>query len=102
MTKEEALSEFLQEISQNIPTNAVELRACSDSIISKWINLKFEYPHQLIDNFVYIESSIERIIYEYTSKPIKLDSKCRESYDFHISSFIASLAELQAFIEGHR
>lgn len=99
--KEELLSAFLQETVKNIPKDAVDLRAAADSIISKWINLKFEYPHQLMDNFVYIESSIERIIYENANNPIKLKSKCKESYDFHIDSFLASLAELQSFIDGH-
>jgi hypothetical protein len=102
MTKEGIISGFLQEISQNIPKNAVELRACTDSIISKWINLKFEYPHDMIDPFVAFESCIEDTIYDNAKNPVKLEDECQKDYDFYIGPFIAALAELQSFVEGHR
>jgi hypothetical protein len=101
MTKEEMLSAFLQEISQSIPTNAVELRACSASIISKWINLKFEYPHDMLDPFVAFESCIEDTIEGNANDPVKLEHECKEDYAFYISPFIAALAELQSFVDGH-
>lgn len=102
MKKEEALSAFLQEMRQNIPKNAVDLRVASDSVISKLIKLGFEYPHDLIDNFVYIESSIERIMHDNADDLIKLNNKCIESYNFHIESFAISLADLQSFVERNR
>ena len=102
MTKEQILSEFLQDISLNIPTNAIELRACSESIISKWINLKFEYPHNIIDRFVSFESCIEDTIHDNANDPAKLENECKEDYAFYISSFIASLADLQSFVEESR
>jgi hypothetical protein len=102
MTKEEMLSAFLKQISQNIPTNAVELRACSDSIISKWINLKFEYPHDIIESFVAFESCIEDTIEGNANDPVKLEHECKEDYAFYINPFIAALVELQSFVEGHR
>ncbi len=102
MKNEEVFSAFLQEIRQNAPENAVDLRTSADRIISKWINLGFEYPHDLMDNFVYIESSIERIIHDNADDLGKLSNRCIESYNFHIESFAASLADLQSFVERNR
>jgi hypothetical protein len=91
---------FLQKISQNIPTNAVELRACSDSIISKWINLKFEYPHDMLDPFVAFESCIEDTIEDNANDSVKLEHECQEDYAYYIGPFVAALAELQSFLKG--
>ena len=102
MTKEDFMYEFLQGISLNTPQNAVELRKASENIISKWINLKFEYPHKLIDNFVYIESSIERLIEEKINDPAKSTREYTKRYNFHIESFIESLLELRSFVEECR
>lgn len=100
MTKEDVISDFLREISLNIPQNALELRHISEKIISKWINLKFEYPHEMLDPFVYIESSIEDSIESHANNPVKLENECKEAYAFHIGPFIVSLVELQSFVRG--
>lgn len=102
MKKEEIFTEFLQEISANIPKDAFELRGVSDKIISKWINLKFEYPHEMIDPFVYIESSIEDSIEGSASNSVKLENECSEAYAFHIAPFLRALVELQALVEEHK
>jgi hypothetical protein len=101
VTKEEALSTFLQEVSQNIPKDMVDLEDVSGSIISEWIRLGFDYPNDTLDSFVYIKSDIEDYIENKTKKTlesIKFTSECKEIYDFHIGSFIESLAELQALV----
>jgi hypothetical protein len=102
MTKEDIVYKLLKEILLNIPQNVTDLRDAADKIISYWVNLKFEYPHDLIDNFVYIESSIERLIDDNITDPTKLNEQYTTRYDFHIKPFIESVKELKLFIESER
>jgi hypothetical protein len=98
MDNREAFSRFLRDMASVIPRDAIALRSASAQIISKWINNKFEYPNKIIDNFVYIESSIEQSIEDKLNDAVALEKECFEAYQFHIDKFLESLRELQDII----
>jgi hypothetical protein len=102
VTDKESFIDFLREISVNTPKDAIELRSDSAKIISRWLKYKYQYPHEMLDPFVYIESSIEDSIEHNLNDAVALQNECKDAYTFHINPFIAALAELQSFVEGHR
>lgn len=92
--KEEFLI-LLDEVSRDGVANAMQLRAASGKIISKWVNLKFQYPNEIIDRLVYIESSIEDSISNNLNDAVALENECAEAYKFHIDNFLQTLEQLR-------
>lgn len=97
--KEEFLF-LLDEVSRAGVANAMQLRAASEEIISKWVNLKFDYPNEIIDRLVYIESSIEDSISNNLNDAVALKNECEEAYKFHIDNFLQTLEQLRGAIRS--
>jgi len=102
MQKKDEFRLLLEGMSRDSITNAIELRSASAKIIKKWVNLKFDYPNEIIDRFIYIESSIEDSISNNLHDAVALENECSEAYKFHIENFLQALEQLRSAIESSK
>lgn len=100
MESKEELLLLIEEISRDSIANAIELRSAAAQIIKKWVNLKFEYPNEVIDRFIYIESSIEDSILNNLNDAIALKNECSDAYNFHFQNFLQALEQLRGVIKS--
>lgn len=96
MVGEESLEMVLERFGECPPANAIALRSASAQIISKWIRSGRPYPHDIIDGFVYIESSIENSIEENLGNAINLETDTEDAFKFHAGRFAELLKELKS------
>lgn len=94
MDGNEQFYEFLGRIVSCVPKDTLALREASAKIISMWIKSKFEYPNDILDRFVYIESSIEQSIHDYVDETSR-KNELNEAYKFHITAFMEAIKDLQ-------
>lgn len=87
MTEGQLFSQYLSDIALNAPKDAVALRSASAQVIAKWIKCGSDYPNDLIDTFVYTESSIENSIVDNSNNAVALQKECSGAYEFHIQNF---------------
>ena len=92
--------DFVSKIDLNKISDAPSLRNASDKIIGKWIELKFQYPDDLIDRFVYIESSIEDTMFEDYKNQAEQDREYRDAFNFHYPRFVEAMKDVVKRAKG--
>ena len=94
MSLNSEFTDFLSNVELDKISDAPSLRNASEKIIGKWIELKLQYPDDLIDRFVYIESSIDDTMFEVYKNQAERDSEYRDAFNFHYPRFVEAMKDV--------